>query len=93
MINNIVYDLSLSKSTFNKDAGGIWRYRIIDLGSPWFFKLNFQLPPSQASQRLVDARKRETSEVCERGMMGTSAERKQGMMGRKKRETAARVSG
>ena len=48
------------------------------------------------SQGLIDARDArecETGEVCERGMMGTSAERKQGMMGRKKRETATRVSG
>ena len=50
---------------------------------PLNFLLNFQLPPSQALPRL-SRRARAWSKVCERGMTGTSAERKQGMMGRKR---------
>ena len=61
--------------------------------TPSVFHQIFNCLLHRLSQGLVDARERETSEVCERGMMGTSVERKQGMMGRKKRETAARVSG
>ena len=61
--------------------------------TPSVFHQIFNCLLHRLSQGLVDARERETSEVCERGMMGTSAERKQGMMGRKKRETATRVSG
>ena len=90
MINTIVYDLSLRESPFNNDTGGYEDTESFTL-DPFGFSSNFQLPPPQASQGLVDARERETREVCERGMMGTSAERKQGMMG-KKREKQLLVS-
>ena len=86
MINTIVYDLSLRESPFNNDTGGYEDTESFTL-DPFGFSSNFQLPPPQASQGLVDARERETREVCERGMMGTSAERKQGMMGKKERNS------
>ena len=53
---------------------------------PLSFLLIFQLPPLQAFPRLSRRarRARAWSKVCERGMTGTSAERTQGIMGRKR---------
>ena len=60
--------------------------------TPSIFHQIFNYLLHRLSQGLVDARERQTSEVCERGMIGTSAERQQGMMERKREKQLIRVS-